>query len=95
MHVINPIAFVTCYMLFVNERDRKIRVVLTAPILTMAYLLFDYIRYRLTGEFVYGFIESGELTLAWAIVAGIAAYALMYLLGLLLFALNRLVHKRK
>lgn len=95
MHVINPIAFVTCYMLFVNERGRKIRVVLTAPILTVAYLLFDYIRYRLTGEFVYGFIESGELTLVWAIVAGIAAYALMYLVGLLLFDLNRLVHKRK
>lgn len=44
MHVINPIAFVICYMIFVNERDRKIRFVLTAPIMIMLYFLFDYIR---------------------------------------------------
>lgn len=95
MHVINPIAFVVCYMLFVNEQGRKIRFVLTAPIMTMVYLLFDYIRSQFTGEFVYGFIKPGELTLAWAIIAGIVVYAFMYLFSLILFALNRLVHKRK
>lgn len=82
-------------MIFVNEQDRKIKSVLTAPIMTMMYVLFDYIRYQFTGEFVYGFIDSGELTLACAIVAGIIIYAFMYLFSLLLFALNRLVHKRK
>lgn len=39
MHVVNPIAFVLCYMFFVNERDRKIRFVLTAPIMVMLYFL--------------------------------------------------------
>lgn len=94
MHVINPIAFLIYYMLFVNEHDRKIKFVLTAPTMTMMYLLFDYIRYKFTGEFVYGFIKPEELTLDRAIIAAIVIYALLYLFGLFLFMLNRLVHKR-
>lgn len=94
MHVTNPIVFAACYMFFVDERVRTIKSVLTAPVMIMAYLLFDCIRCQFTGEFVYGFIEPEELTLAWAIIAGIVIYTVMYLLGLFLFALNRLVHKR-
>lgn len=94
MHVINPIAFVICYMLFVNERDRKIRFVLTAPIMIMLYFLFDYIRSRVTGKFVYGFVEPGKVTFFYAIIAGLVIYVFMYLFGLSLFALNRLVHKK-
>ena len=60
----------------------------------MAYLLFDYMRYKFTGEFVYGFIKPEELTLAGTIIAAIVIYALLYLFSLFLFMLNRLVHKR-
>lgn len=95
LHVINPIIFVCFYLIFVNEQVRKMRCVLIAPTMTMVYLLFDYVRYRIKGEFVYGFIENEELTLAWVIAAAIIAYAFMYLLSLSLFALNRFVHKRK
>lgn len=95
MHVINPIVFVVCYMLFVNEQEQKIRFVLTAPIMIMVYLLFDYIRYQFTDEFVYGFIKPEELTFVWAIIAGIVIYAFTYMLSLILFALNRLVHKMR
>ena len=94
MHVIDPIAFLIYYMLFVNEHDRKIKFALTAPTMTMAYLLFDYMRYKFTGEFVYGFIKPEELTLAGTIIAAIVIYALLYLFSLFLFMLNRLVHKR-
>ena len=94
MHVIDPIAFLIYYILFVNEHDRKTKFVLTAPTLTMAYLLFDYMRYKFTGEFVYGFIKPEELTLAGTIIAAIVIYALLYLFSLFLFMLNRLVHKR-
>ena len=45
------------------------------------YLLFGYVRYRLTGEFVYGFIENEEFTLAWVIVVAIITYAFVYLLS--------------
>nr|WP_305139001.1 hypothetical protein [uncultured Schaedlerella sp.] len=94
MHVINPIAFLIYYTLFVNEHDQKIKFVLTAPTMTMMYLLFDYTQYKFTGEFVYGFIKPEELTLDGAIIAAIVIYALLYLFGLFLFFLNRLVHKR-
>lgn len=95
LHIINPIIFVCFYMIFVNEQGRKMRCVLIAPTMTMVYLLFDYVRYRLTGEFVYGFIENEEFTFAWVIVAAIITYAFMYPLSLSLFALNRFVHKRE
>lgn len=95
LHIINPIIFVCFYMIFVNEQGRKMRCVLIAPTMTMVYLLFDYVRYRFTGEFVYGFIENEEFTFAWVIVAAIITYAFMYLLSLSLFSLNRFVHKRK
>lgn len=94
LHVINPIAFLIYYMLFVNEHDRKIKFALAAPTMTMTYFLFDYIQYQFTGKFVYGFIEPEKLTLAWAVIAAIVIYALLYLFGLFLFMLNRLVHKR-
>ena len=95
MHVINPIVFVVYYIIFVNEQDRKVGYVLKAPIMIMAYVLFDYIHYQFTGEFVYGFINSEKFTLVYAIIAGIVIYVLMYLLSLILFVLNRLVHKIK
>ena len=94
MHVINPIAFVICYLLFVKEQGRKMKAVLTAPIMILLYLLFDYIRSRFTGEFVYGFVEPGELTLFYAVIAGLVMYLFAYLLGLSLFALNRIIHKK-
>ncbi len=36
LHVINPIVFVICYLFFVNERGRKIRFVLTAPLICVS-----------------------------------------------------------
>lgn len=95
MHVINPIIFTVYYIFFVDEQNRTIKRVLTAPAITMLYFLFDCIRCQFTGEFVYGFIDSEELTLIRAIIAGIAFYILMYLLSLSLFILNKLVHKKK
>jgi len=94
MHVINPIAFLIYYMIFISEHDRKIKSALTAPIITMTYFLFDYTRYKFTGEFVYGFIKPEKLTLAWVVIAAIIIYVLLYLFSLFLFILNRLVHKR-
>ncbi|MDE7363168.1 MAG: hypothetical protein K2N38_14690 [Oscillospiraceae bacterium] len=94
MHVVNPIAFVTCYMLFVNERSRKIRFAFTAPIMIMLYLLFDCTRCQFTGEFIYGFVEPEEFTFFYALIAGLFICFFECLLGLGIYALNRLVHKK-
>lgn len=94
LHVVDPITFAACYMLCVNEQKRSIRAVLTAPAMTLAYLLFDGIRCQFTGEFVYGFVAPEKLTLARAVIAGVVIYAVICLFGLCLFALNRFIHKK-
>lgn len=94
LHVINPVAFVVCYMVFINEKESNPKAVLTAPVMMMIYLLFDCIRCQFTSEFVYGFVKPEELTVFYGIMAGIGIYVFMCLLGLCIFNLNRLVHKK-
>lgn len=94
LHVVNPIVFILCYILFVDERNRKSRFALAAPIMFMVYLLFDYLRCQVTGQFVYGFVEPQALTFGYAVMAGAAAYALLCLLGLGLLTLNRAAHSK-
>lgn len=93
MHIVNPIAFLVCYLHFCDENKRKIKSVLTASIMSMVYVLFDYIRCRFTGKFVYGFVEPEKITFFYAVVIGAVLYIFLSLLGLSLFTLNRLVHK--
>lgn len=93
LHVVNPIVFIICYIFFTNEQRSKTKFVFAAPIMIMLYLLFDFIRYQFTGEFVYGFIKPKEFTFTCAIIVGIAIYAFMCLFSLIPFTLNRFVHK--
>lgn len=93
LHVVDPIVFAACYMLFVDERQHRIKYALTAPIMSMVYFLFDYIRCQFTGEFVYGFVSPEELTLFYAIITGVIMYLVIALFGLGLFALNRITHR--
>lgn len=94
LHVINPIVFVICYMLFVNEQNRKTKAIMNAPIMVVLYFLFDYIRYQLTGEFVYGFIKLNEFSFTSAIIVGVTIYAFICLFSLTFFTLNKFVHKK-
>lgn len=93
LHVVNPLVFLACYMLFVDEKQHKVKYALTAPIMSMVYFLFDYIRCQFTGEFVYGFVSPEELTLFYAIITGVILYLFIALLGLGLFTLNRITHR--
>lgn len=93
MHIVNPIAFLVCYLHFCDENKRKIKSILTASIMSMVYVLFDYIRCRFTGKFVYGFVEPEKITFFYAVVIGAVLYIFLSLLGLSLFTLNRIVHK--
>lgn len=89
MHVVNPVAFTAYYILFVKEQRHSVKEVITAPVMIMAYCLFDYIRYLFTGKFVYGFMDAEGFTFVWAVITGIVIYALMLLLSWILFALNK------
>lgn len=94
LHVINPIAFLSCYMIFVNERDRNIKSIMNSSTMIMLYLLFDYIYYQFTGKFVYGFIELSNTSLIGIITGGIIIYAFMCLFSLIPFTINKFFHKK-
>lgn len=95
LHVINPITFITCYMFFCNDYKKKIRFVLTAPILMIIYLLFDYIQCQFTGKFVYGFVEPKDMSLFYALITGIVIYIFTCLIACGLFGLNKLIHRKQ
>ena len=51
--------------------------------------------YQLTGEFVYGFIELSDFALPIAAMAGAVLYALIFLLSLIPFILNKVLHRKR
>ena len=95
LHVINPIAFVGCYLLFCNDAERRIVSVANfiTPVLMLVYLLFDYIRCQFTGKFVYGFAEPDVLTFPYAVLIGIAVYIIMMLFSVCLLKVNKVLHR--
>lgn len=93
MHVINPIIFVACYIFLCDEGERTIKSIFTAPIMSMMYFLFDYIRCQITGEFIYGFVEPQKFTFFHAAVTGVILYIFISILCLILFSLNRFFYK--
>lgn len=48
-----------------------------APVMIMCYLVFDYIRYIMTGNLVYGLISKEYITLNTVLIIGIGFYLLM------------------
>lgn len=95
LHVINPITFIICYMIFCNDYKKKMKFVLTAPILMLIYLLFDYIQCQFTGKFVYGFVEPKDMSLYYVLITGIVTYIFTCLIAYGLFGLNKLIHRKK
>ena len=48
-----------------------------SPIFVLLYLLFDYIRFRFMGSFVYGLFPTEKMSLLNAMVIGIIMYILV------------------
>lgn len=77
LHSINPLILLMIYLfslrLDISDGKEILRRSFIAPVLIMAYLLFDLIRHQITGEFVYGLIpnESGVIV---ALLFGAGAY---------------------
>lgn len=94
LHVFNPIAFVACYLMFSDERERSFKGIFTAPIFFLLYLTFDYIRYTFCGEFMYGFFDTEGFTPIMAVVIGIITYVVVCLFALGLMSLNKVLHRK-
>ena len=77
LHSINPLILFAIYLftlrLDIGKGKEIIRRSFIAPLLIMAYLLFDLIRHQITGEFVYGLIPNNSSVLIM-LLFGAGAY---------------------
>ncbi len=64
LHSINPLILLAIFLfslrLDISNGKEVLRRSFIAPVLIMAYLLFDLIRHQITGEFVYGLIPNNS-----------------------------------
>ena len=98
LHVINPPLFLSVYLfcaeLKVESKSDYIKRIFISPLMIMCYLLFDYIRYIITGNLVYGLIPAERLTLVSAMLIGIGFYLLMAFMSYGLIDLKLYVQKK-
>lgn len=81
LHVINPPVFLLCYLfltkLTVKNKKEYLKYIFVCPLLLMTYILFDYIRYLVTGNLVYGLINAENHNIISLLLIGFAFYLLM------------------
>lgn len=90
LHVVNPIVFMGFYLL-IEAKKINIAEIAWSPIFVLLYLLFDYIRFRFVGSFVYGLFPTEIMSLPNVVVLGIIMYILAGTWGLLICSVGRLV----
>lgn len=95
LHVINPLLVIGFYLFIKGEKTVRLNNLLLSPCFVMLYLLFDYIRFRLTGSFVYGLLPGDEMSLLTALLIGLAAYLILAVWGFAVYMGGRAIHKRK
>ena len=91
LHVVNPIVFMGFYLLVEAKRKFNVVEIAWSPIFVLLYLLFDYIRFRFVGSFVYGLFPTEKMSLLNAMVIGIIMYMLVGNWGFLICSVGRLV----
>lgn len=95
LHVINPLAVLAYYMVFVDKKRRgRARGVFLMPCAAVLYLLADYIGGKVGGAFVYGFFEPAELSFLPAVLVGAVIYLMLLAVGFAVFFVNGRLHKR-
>ena len=87
----NPIVFMGFYLLVEAKRKLNVAEIAWSPIFVLLYLLFDYIRFRFVGSFVYGLFPTEKMSLLNAMVIGIIMYILAGTWGFLICSVGRLV----
>ena len=96
LHVINPIAVLVYYLIYINEwehgRPKRLPLI---PVPLLCYLIADYVIGTIAGHYVYGFFKPGELGVGRAFLIGCGIYAGVLILGSAIFGLNRLIHRNR
>lgn len=98
MHGINPILILAMFLfttkLELKDKKDRFRRIFIAPAMAMCYLLFDYIRFLITGSLVYGLVPAESLTFGVAALIGIVYYAAIAFMSWGLLNLKLYVQKK-
>ena len=98
LHIINPPLFLLIYLfcaeLKIESKSDYLKRIFISPLMIMCYLLFDYIRYIITGNLVYGLISTERITIISAMLIGIGFYLLMAFMSYGLIDLKLYVQNR-
>ena len=95
LHAVNPLVFLAVYLFGTRHQAKSkketVRYTFLAPSLITAYLIFDFVRWLLTGNFVYGLIPE-DAALPFVLLFGAAACALEALFGFSLLKLKNRIN---
>ena len=95
LHVINPLAYTLSYIFLCKDQaSSTLRHLLAVPIFSASYMLFDYILGNIRGRFVYGFFLPEDLPFWQAALIEIIIFLMMMAFGLILYTLNKKMHKK-
>lgn len=98
MHGINPMLVLAMFLFAtkfeLKDKKDRFRRIMIAPAMAMCYFLFDYIRFLITGNLIYGLVPAESLTLFKAAILGIVYYALIALMSYGLLALKLFVQSK-
>lgn len=88
LHGVNPLIFLMFYLFTVRfeekEKNNSFRKACIAPLLIMCYLLFDFIRHQITGEFVYQLLPNdSNIVLILLFGAGAYVFEVLFNFGLI------------
>ena len=91
LHLINPLVVTLYFVLACDMREVPIKLTPAAVLMPAAYLLFALIFGAATGNYIYFFLDYGQVGTAFTAVFILAAAAALLLVSLLLWLGNRLL----
>lgn len=98
LHITNPPIFLLIYLfcteLKIESKSDYFKNILISPLMVTCYLIFDFIRYFITGSLVYGLIPTEIITPVSVILIVIGFYLLMAFISFGLIKLKLFVQKK-
>ena len=98
LHAINPPLFMVIFMFFtklkIKDKTDYIKRIFISPLLIIGYIIFDFIRYFITGRLVYGLVNTESLTAVSVPLIGIGFYLLMAFMSYGLIDLKLYIQKK-
>lgn len=91
LHLINPLAVTLYFVLACDMREVPIKLAPAAVLMPAVYLLFALVFGAATGNYIYFFLDYGQVGIAYTVLFILAAAAALLLISWLLWLGNRLL----